>query len=362
MIRNILIITAFPPNVKTAGQDYTRRLIEDLVLHQYNVDLIYAEYNGHDVEVPNSVNILKTVHPGIKNCIGKCWIHPFFSKRFTKEIEEYIRKISGNYDMLYFDFSQMHLYSRYVEHPLKVMLCHDVIYQKYSRKMRFLNTAWIKSCEKNNLCTAKQIITLCKKDADLIMKLYNLDARTVKNYLKTTRFTYPSDVILKDKMCFYGAWNRNENMESLSFFIKKIFPKLEKQREYLVIGSGMDLKYKEKIERIRGFKCVGFVEDPIKVIAECQAVIAPLHQGAGIKFKVLDALTAGTPVIGTPIAFEGIDDNEQFKLLHCADNEKDFIKILNNWENISIDYKQNASDEFCSRYNCNHFADIIDEL
>ena len=40
----ILFITAFPPCQKTAGQDYTRRLILDLIEKGHEVYLIYAEY------------------------------------------------------------------------------------------------------------------------------------------------------------------------------------------------------------------------------------------------------------------------------------------------------------------------------
>ena len=46
MIR-ILYITAFPPNQKTAGQDYSRRLILDLIKKGNVVDLIYVDYPKH---------------------------------------------------------------------------------------------------------------------------------------------------------------------------------------------------------------------------------------------------------------------------------------------------------------------------
>ena len=48
----ILFITAFPPNQKTAGQDYTRRLILDLVDKGNAISLFYTEYPNHLVELP----------------------------------------------------------------------------------------------------------------------------------------------------------------------------------------------------------------------------------------------------------------------------------------------------------------------
>ena len=53
----ILFISAFPPNQKTAGQDYTRRLILDLLDKGHTVSIIYAEYPNHPIELPDSIKI-----------------------------------------------------------------------------------------------------------------------------------------------------------------------------------------------------------------------------------------------------------------------------------------------------------------
>lgn len=50
-----------------------------------------------------------------------------------------------------------------------------------------------------------------------------------------------------------------------------------------------------------------FVPDLGGVFAEATAMVAPLPYGSGLKLKVVDALAAGLPVIGTDCAFEGFD-------------------------------------------------------
>ena len=52
---------------------------------------------------------------------------------------------------------------------------------------------------------------------------------------------------------------------------------------------------------------LGFVDNPYKIMSESLGLIAPLFHGAGIKVKVIESLACGTPVIGTEVAFEGID-------------------------------------------------------
>ena len=185
----ILFITAFPPCQKTAGQDYTRRLILDLIKKGHEVSFIYAEYPEHSVELPEYVKNLDKIHPSFRNCLKKPSYHPFFTKRFDEKILNLIQAVASDFDMLYFDFSQVHLYSLFIEHPNKILMCHDVIAQKFSRKGR-LHLPWIKHTEGNLLRTAKQIITFSQKDSDFIKKTYNLNSFHVNFYLKNGHFEY----------------------------------------------------------------------------------------------------------------------------------------------------------------------------
>ncbi|MEK9654786.1 MAG: glycosyltransferase family 4 protein, partial [Halieaceae bacterium] len=55
-----------------------------------------------------------------------------------------------------------------------------------------------------------------------------------------------------------------------------------------------------------GLVMLGFVEDLSPYYEECALSIAPLRYGAGVKGKVNQALSFGLPVVGTPIALEGM--------------------------------------------------------
>ncbi|HAZ96118.1 MAG TPA: glycosyl transferase family 1 [Treponema sp.] len=365
---SILYITAFPPNQKTAGQDYSRRLLDDLVSRGHKISLIYAEYPEHKIELSPEIKVLAKIKPAFKNCLSLPFFNPFFTKRFDKSILRQIQKIAANFDMLYFDFSQVHIYSLFVKHPNKVLMCHDVICQKFSRKGK-LFLPWIKSCEKKLLCSAEKIITFSPKDCDVIKKEYGLDSTAVNFYLKNGRFDYEKSGIekIENKFCFYGAWNRAENSAGLEWFLENVYPNLSASEDFqfAVIGGGMTEHLKSKISAYKNFKILGFVENPVMEIAKCQALVAPLFKGAGVKVKVIDALSSGTPVIGTEVAFEGIQDNSENPLFfEASTSEKKklaqkFADILNNWKSISAKQKQSSADEFFERYNRNKFADLL---
>ena len=355
-IKTILFITAFPPNQKTAGQDYTLRLIIDLVKKGYSVSIIYTEYVGHDIEIPDSVKILDVIHPSLKNCIKKPIFHPFFTKRYDRNVLNRIKAIANNYDMLYFDFSQMHIYSKYINHPNKVLMCHDVIAQKYMRK-GILQLPWILVTEKTLLKTASLIVTFSKKDCNFIKKFYRLESISVNFYLKNDRFKYENLKLSNNLFCFYGAWNRMENVECLIWFIKYVYPKLKADLQFIIIGGGLSESLKLKLSEYNNMTYYGYVDNPLIEISKCQALIAPLHKGAGVKVKVIDALSTGTCVIGSNVAFEGIVDNQENSLFFHAESPETYASLLNNWNMISYQRKQISANEFFERYNTNHFTD-----
>lgn len=165
--------------------------------------------------------------------------------------------------------------------------------------------------------------------------------------------------VFENRFCFYGAWNRVENSECLEWFLKRVYPKLSRAFEFVIIGGSMTECTKEILRAYKNVSYLGFVEDPVKEIACCQALIAPLHKGAGVKVKVIDALSSGTCVIGTDVAFEGIKDNKNHRLFFRAESVEAYCAILNNWRNIAVSEKQAAADEFFARYDTNHFTDLI---
>lgn len=265
----ILYITAFPPCQKTAGQDYSRRLLNDLVSRGHKISLIYAEYPGHSPEVDKSIKILDRMKPSLKNCFSLPAFHPFFTKRFELKILKKIQAVAKDFDMLYFDFSQVHIYSAFVNHPNKVLMCHDVIFQKFTRKGR-VQLPWIKRSEKKLLSTAAKIITFSKKDSGVIKREYGFDSVPVNFYLKNGHFNYESEKnsVQKDAFCFYGAWNRSENFECLEWFLKNVYPALYQKINFLIIGGGIDGRLKSKLSTYKNIKIVGFVENPVSEIAK----------------------------------------------------------------------------------------------
>lgn len=363
----ILYVTAFPPNNRTAGQNFSLNVLRKLQ-SRADIYLYCFSYSDHDVDENLKRILVKEIKLTrflkVLNSLKMFFFHPFFSSRFSFSLACFIFLNSRKFDVVYLDFSQVFCYCIFCRSEKVVMMAHDVIAQKFSRKRtiaRNLNLFILRMTEGFLLRKAKYLFCFSNKDKDIIYKNYRLNAQVVPFFLDER----VSNVYLEDYGCtgefvFFGAWNRNENLEGLFWFMENVHPFLNTENRILVIGGGMSKDNIKKICANKNVKYAGFVENPYIYLARSRALIAPLFNGAGVKVKVVEALATGTPVIGSDIAFEGIEfeDREFLKLCHSSD---DYITTINTFTVPSPSKRKMLSADFIDQYNYNN-SSIVDVL
>lgn len=354
-MQKLLYVTAFPPNHKSGGQTFSYNAIKDLA-HKYSIDLIYFDYANHEIEVSEYVNEIKHYKPSIMNAMCRPYFFPIFSKRYNTRIKESIQKIADNYDVLYFDYSQVAIYSLFICHKKKIIRCHDVMVQKFLRKNRFI-AKWVEKNEYRILKSANQIFVPSQKDQEIIRRKYNLFSEYTNEYIAD--YSLKEDISMNGKYIFFGLWSRKENLDGLNWFLDNVYLQLEEnvKKNLIIMGGGMRDEYKKILKNKFEIDCLGYVDDCYTVISQCKAMIVPLFSGAGVKIKVLDSFITGTPVIGTDIAFEGIPKING--LTYKAETVQEFVEIINGIHQLDVKEKKKLGLEFKNNYNCRHLADFI---
>lgn len=356
----ILFISAFPPNNKTAGQNYTRQLIEQLS-KEYEIDIIYWNYPNHFPQIPSNVKILKELNLPKKRIVffQLSSFFPFFSRRYSKNLCDYVSSIAGNYNYIYFDFSQVFLLSTKISHDHKIGMSHDVIAQKFERHSIFkIILPWIKYSEEKCLKSLNHILTFSKKDAQYLQEHYDIKSDIVSFFLEPNILKVNLEKInLKNYYVMYGAWNRQENQESIYWLLEN---HETIKKKVLIIGGGLPDNLLLKINDYSNFSYTGFVENPYPIIAASQGMLAPLFHGAGVKVKVIESLALGTPVVGTDISFEGIDQRGYAELEPLINlSKKNISESLKMLDMITIQDKKKIQQIFLSSYKSNSFNDLI---
>jgi glycosyltransferase involved in cell wall biosynthesis len=360
-MKKILFITAFPSNKKTAGQNFSRQLISKLSKSS-NIDLLYFSYKEHQLDKNLEVNkVIKIKNNGLRKILNVLlypFFHPFFISRFSWTLLFTLIKKRKNYDMLIFDFTQVQIYSYFLKHSNKIHICHDVIQQKFSRSKGKIECFFINFSEKHILKRANKIFTFSQKDSGLIKKYYGLDSEKVNFFLDEAIVDIKNNVFqVENYFMMYGAWNRKENYEGLDWFLINVFPFLH-NFDLKIIGPKMPNRLLKKIDGLKSIEYLGFVDNPYVVISKSKALIAPVFSGAGVKVKVVESLSLGVDVIGTKIAFEGIECyNENF----VCNSDEDFISILSkfNTNKIDSDIRMNRKLEFHKIYKDSKLVEIL---
>ncbi|RMA58502.1 glycosyltransferase [Ulvibacter antarcticus] len=116
----------------------------------------------------------------------------------------------------------------------------------------------------------------------------------------------------EERRDFYTIGNlfHAPNVDAVLFLKKEIWPLIRKQlpdAQIHIYGEYAPQRIKELHAEKEGFLIKGWVEDASQVVSNAKVCLAPLRFGAGLKGKLLQAMTYGTPSVTTPIGAEGIN-------------------------------------------------------
>jgi hypothetical protein len=108
-------------------------------------------------------------------------------------------------------------------------------------------------------------------------------------------------------LVFLGTMAAKHNVAAASWIIEELVPKLKQRARIVFVGWGtseLPLPSKPALVQV---EYMGEVEDLAPVLEHATLCLAPLLSSAGPKTKVLDYVAAGCRVLGTPIAYEGLE-------------------------------------------------------
>jgi glycosyltransferase involved in cell wall biosynthesis len=364
-MKNILLVTAFKPSRRAAGENYTRQFIIDISRY-CRVDLLYFENKPGQLFECRNTRVLRvfpdTLPRKLCNAAARPFLFPLFTVRFNRRRMKFLRKVlaENKYEVVIFDFSQTFLFSKHIAHESVVLNMHDVIYQKYTRVYHGLLSKWVKRTEAAMLKgNYKAIFSYSGKDRQIIKDNYRIRSLVNSSYLDTDVMEVQPEKA-DDYFVFFGNWKRRDNSTGLRSFLKKALPQLNKKIEIKIVGPSLPTDIEKTISTINNVVYLGFVDNPYRVLADAKALIAPILSGAGIKVKVLESFACGSPVIGFPLAFEGFSDKyDDYKIE--VDNFDDMAAAINR-HRVNIQEKRALKNLVMEAYTANPLAEYVKTL
>ena len=118
-----------------------------------------------------------------------------------------------------------------------------------------------------------------------------------------------TDARTPGRVLFVGQFGREENQDAARWLTNEIWPTVRAAvpgAELVIAGAEPTPRMHADADRAPGVRITGFVDDLGPLYRDASVFVAPLRAGAGVKFKVVDAVLAALPTVTTRIGAEGI--------------------------------------------------------
>ena len=129
-------------------------------------------------------------------------------------------------------------------------------------------------------------------------------------------------------LVFFGTLDYFPNQDAMQYFLKDIWPRIAQgnpRAKLRVVGP----RPTPEVLAYRGprVEVTGLVPDPRPHLAAAACIIAPLRVGGGTRFKILEAMAMGRPVVSTTVGAEGIGARPEEEIL-IADEPGTFASAV----------------------------------
>ena len=164
------------------------------------------------------------------------------------------------------------------------------------------------TAERMAVRSSHRLITLTRRDGDLLKALYGRDATDLLPMAiedHAALVGVGNGAVPEANFLLFVGGGFYANRAGILWFAREVAPNIDLQ--LCVVGRGLD-DLRCELDATPNVRLVGAVDDLRPWYQHSKAVIAPIFDGSGMKTKVAEALMYGKPVIGTRESFAGYDD------------------------------------------------------
>jgi sugar transferase (PEP-CTERM/EpsH1 system associated) len=129
------------------------------------------------------------------------------------------------------------------------------------------------------------------------------------NGVDSTFFSPSGQAYDPDTICFVGRMDYYPNQECMFEFCTKVLPRVQARRpqaKLLIVGADPSRAVK-KLGDLPGVTVTGSVADVRPYLGRSALMVAPLNIARGTQNKILEAMSAGVPVVASRVAAGGVD-------------------------------------------------------
>ena len=366
----ILFLTPFAPNLQAGhgGSRVIAQLITHLAQRNVKIGLCYLRYEKEPTvdtllrercEVIEEVVISENGASGLKRGLERLQIwkamlagKPLWAiDRYSPDYEERLKDLLKTWhpDVVQIEFHVMGQYlpvlMNYpaprilIEHEPGAEAARESLKSPYAqgRMIPFLDLFAWQQFERRITAQVDTVVVFTERDRKAIRGLGQktpiVEIPLGTEISEAQPISAPREPL---SLVFVGNFKHPPNLDAADRLINHIFPRVQAQFpevQLFIVGDHLPASIQRHEDK--NVIVTGYVPDVAPYLKRAALVVVPLRLGGGMRVKMLEALAAGTAIIASSRAVEGLDvvDGEQLIL---AEDDNEFagaiIDLLHNSE------------------------------
>jgi glycosyltransferase involved in cell wall biosynthesis len=360
---NILMITPYLPYpIVSGGQIRTYNLLKHLskkhnitlmsFVREHNEQQYIPELEKFCQKVVTFKRTAKAWHP--RNILmAGLTMNPFVVCLYLyQQVKQAIREelANGNYDLIHAEtFYVMPNIPKDTQVPILLVeqVIEYLVYQRFTERLPayalllkpllYLDVAKIKQKEQYYWKYASALAAMSPEDRDYMLELEpQLHIDVIANGVDIDHFASTKKITHKrPTVIFIGNFKWLPNKEAAKFLVNQVWPQVKRTMpdSRLQIFGFNPTSEVTALGKNKGVEVKGFIPDIRDAYAGADVLLAPILNGRGTKYKILEAMATKTPIVGTSLAVEGIDIKNGIHALVSDSPQqlaRDTVKILMN--------------------------------
>jgi sugar transferase (PEP-CTERM/EpsH1 system associated) len=221
----------------------------------------------------------------------------------------------------------MAMYVQEISHIPRVIDFVDVDSEKWRSyaKVHKIPFSWIYQLEAERLARYEEILArefdhilfISREEAHLFQgRVPDRPISVISNGVDVQYFSVREESrshLRSSGLIFVGGMDYFPNVDAMLYFCREVFPLIQVQipNACLSIVGHNPTRAVCDLGMIPGVNVTGTVSDVRPYLQKATVAVAPFRIARGVQNKVLEAMAVGLPVVGTPLAFEGIFVTEE---------------------------------------------------